>query len=141
VAHSLNRGLIHQLTESPTELCLRQADGRDRLGRRAAATSEPGWRNTLAPRIVRSDTPPFEPELPLTEGSSLTLGRRWLCVRHYLPRLAPSPTGHGERDQKQNDPHATQDVRNHGDRTGEIARVGPDQAHDSSHDEQGDRSG
>jgi hypothetical protein len=57
------------------------------------------------------------------------------------PRLALSPTGHGERDQKENDPNATHDVRNHGYRTGEIARVGPDQTHDRSHDEQGDRSG
>jgi hypothetical protein len=48
---------------------------------------------------------------------------------------------HDERDQKEKDPHATHDVRNHGDRTGEIARVGPDQTYDRSHDEQGDRHG
>jgi hypothetical protein len=58
-----------------------------------------------------------------------------------VPRLALSPTGHGERDQKENDPNATHDVRNHGYRTGEIARVGPDQTHDRSHDEHGDRYG
>lgn len=141
MADSLNRLLVHQLTEPPTELCFRQTDGRDCLGRRAAATSEPGWRNTLAPRIVKSNTPPFEPELPLTEGASLTIGRRRLCVRHCLPELALSPTDHDERDQKENDSNATHDVRNHGDRTGEIARVRPDQTHDRPHDEQGDRSG
>jgi hypothetical protein len=50
-------------------------------------------------------------------------------------------TGHGQRDQEKNDANGTHDVRNHGYRASEIACVRPDQAHDRSQDEQGDRRG
>jgi hypothetical protein len=57
------------------------------------------------------------------------------------PRLRLPSTGHGERDQEKDDANGTHDVRDHGYRTGEIARVGPHQTNDRSHDEQGDRPG
>jgi hypothetical protein len=50
-------------------------------------------------------------------------------------------TGHGQRNQQKNDSNGTHDVRNHGYRASQIARVRPDQAHDHSQDDQGDRCG
>ena len=112
----------------------------------ASGSSYRGGRTTLAEhprppgrRISRSPTR-TRPSTHRRLGPDV---RTTAAPRFVLssPRLALSATGHGERDQQENDPHATHDVRNHGDCTGEIARVGPDQTHDRSHDEQGDRSG
>jgi hypothetical protein len=72
VADSCNGRRIHELSEPPTEFPLRQVDGRDGLWGRALAADEPCRWNAF-PRVVGYHAPPFEPDLPLTEGSSLIL--------------------------------------------------------------------
>ena len=53
----------------------------------------------------------------------------------------PMATGQGKGDQEKSDSNRTNDVRNHGYRTGEIACVRPDQADNRSRDEQSDHRG
>jgi hypothetical protein len=50
-------------------------------------------------------------------------------------------TGHGKGDQEKHDSNDTDDVRYHGDPTGDIARIGPDEANHCSHDEQSEHRG
>ena len=56
----------------------------------------------------------------------------------HLGRLPLTPSNDSEGDQENHDAQHTDDVRHHGNRTGDIAGVGPDQADDRSHDEHGD---
>ena len=72
--------------------------------------------------------------------------RRWL--RHpvfrssYGRRLdSRAPLGYDKSDQENHNPDAADDVRHHGESTRDIARVGPDQADNRSHDEQSDHRG
>ena len=52
------------------------------------------------------------------------------------------PPGHdGKRDQESHNDDSADDVRRHGKRTGDIARVRPDQADNRAHDEQSDHGG
>jgi hypothetical protein len=58
------------------------------------------------------------------------------------PRLGlPSTASHCKRDQEKNDSNGPNDVRSHGNRTGKVARVRPNQAHNRPHDEKYDHSG
>ena len=58
------------------------------------------------------------------------------------PLALSLPPGHdGKRNQERHNAHGTDDVRRHGKRTGDIARVRPDQADNRAHDEQSDHRG
>jgi len=53
----------------------------------------------------------------------------------------PATTFHGEGDQNQHDSNAADDVRHHGNRTGHVAGVRPDETDDRPDDEQSDNRG
>ena len=55
-----------------------------------------------------------------------------------LCRVPLAPSHDGKGDQEKYDSDDTGDVRHHGDQTGNVAGVGPDEADDRSHDEHGD---
>ena len=58
------------------------------------------------------------------------------------PLALSLPPGHdGKRNQERHNAHGTDDVRRHGKRTGDIARVRPDQADNRAHDEESDHRG
>jgi hypothetical protein len=49
-----------------------------------------------------------------------------------------TPSHDGKSDQEKHDSDGADEIRHHGDETGNIAGVGPDEADDRSHDEHGD---
>ena len=49
-----------------------------------------------------------------------------------------TPSHDAKRDQEKHDSEATDEVRHHGNQTGNVAGVGPDEADSRSHDEHGD---
>jgi len=54
--------------------------------------------------------------------------------------LRPS-TGHDKGDQEKQNPNATDDVRDNGEPTSEIARIGPHEADNRSYNEQSEHDG
>jgi hypothetical protein len=52
--------------------------------------------------------------------------------------LSLTPSHDGKGDQEKDDSDGTDDVRHDGNQTGNVARVGPDEADNRSHDEHGD---
>src|SRR3989442_4205104 len=88
--------------------------------------------------VRRSLVPPGIRRRPTTEGSTET---RTGSPANSCQPLAWPPAGHGKGDQEKHDSDATDDVRYHGDRAGDIARVGPDEADDDPRDEQSDHRG
>ena len=55
-----------------------------------------------------------------------------------LSRLPLTPSYDNKGDHKNHDADGTDDVRRHGNRTGNVAGVGPDEADNRSHDEHDD---
>ena len=61
-----------------------------------------------------------------------------LSAAERLDRLPLTPSHEGKGDTENHDSDDSDDVRHHGDQTGNVAGVGPDEADDRSHDEHGD---
>jgi hypothetical protein len=61
--------------------------------------------------------------------------------RSRLSRVPLTPSHDGKGDQKKDDPHATDDVRDDGNRTGNVTRIRPYETDDRSHDEHGNHHG
>jgi hypothetical protein len=71
-------------------------------------------------------------------GPNRPLGRRASRAAHGLSRSPRTPGHDGKGDQEQHDSDGTGDVRHHGNGTGNIAGVGPDEADNRSHGEYAD---
>jgi hypothetical protein len=62
-----------------------------------------------------------------------------LLVRSGLSRSPLTPSHDGKSDQENHDSDGADEVRHHGNETGNVAGVGPDEADNNSHDEHSDR--
>src|SRR5437773_9782419 len=68
-----------------------------------------------------------------------TTARAKSPVSSSLSRSLALTSSHDDKgDQKNQDSDATDDIRHHGDQTGNVAGVGPDEADNRSQDEHGD---
>jgi hypothetical protein len=96
-----------------------------------AHVCECGWTNYPSPTPINGSQFHVDWRVPTS------------CARCGMEQLALSlPPGHdGQRNQERHNAHGTDDVRRHGKRTGDIARVRPDQADNRAHDEQSDHRG
>jgi len=63
------------------------------------------------------------------------------CSARGLSRSPLTPSHDGKGDQKNHDSDGTNDVRHHGNRTGNVAGVGPNETDNRPHDEHGNHRG
>ena len=76
-------------------------------------------------------------------GSPRNASGHWVAygANDGLGRVPLTPSHDGQGDQEKRDTGAADDVRDHGNRTGNVAGVGPDEADGGSHDEHGEHHG